>query len=46
MATMAKELGRGETINLRASRKQKAMSDRAAECSDKPIGIHAGSGMP
>lgn len=31
MATMARETGRGETINLRASQKQKAMIDRAAE---------------
>ena len=31
MATVAKGIGRGETINLRASRKQKAMIDRAAE---------------
>jgi uncharacterized protein (DUF1778 family) len=31
MATIAKETGRGETINLRASQKQKAMIDRAAE---------------
>ena len=28
---MARETGRGKTINLRASRKQKAMIDRAAE---------------
>lgn len=28
---MAKEIGRGETINLRASGKQKAMIDRVAE---------------
>jgi len=31
MATMAKATGRVETINLRASQKQKAMIDRAAE---------------
>lgn len=31
MATMARETGQGETINLRASQKQKAMIDRAAE---------------
>jgi uncharacterized protein (DUF1778 family) len=31
MATMVRETGRGETINLRASQKQKAMIDRAAE---------------
>ena len=31
MTTMTREAGRGETINLRASRKQKAMIDRAAE---------------
>ena len=28
---MGRETGRGKTINLRASRKQKAMIDRAAE---------------
>jgi uncharacterized protein (DUF1778 family) len=28
---MARETGRGKTINLRASRKQKVMIDRAAE---------------
>ena len=28
---MARETGQGKTINLRASRKQKAMIDRAAE---------------
>ena len=31
MATMTKEGGRGETINLRASQKQKLLIDRAAE---------------
>lgn len=31
MASIARETGRGETINLRASQKQKAMIDRAAE---------------
>ncbi len=31
MATMTKEGGRGKTINLRASLKQKLLIDRAAE---------------
>ena len=31
MATMTKEGGRGEMINLRASQKQKLLIDRAAE---------------
>lgn len=31
MATMTKEGGRGEMINLRASQKQKRLIDRAAE---------------
>lgn len=31
MATMTKEGGRGEIINLRASQKQKLLIDRAAE---------------